>query len=110
MQLVLRVHGAIAQEHIADVANIAILDLRRMRTANDVYVVAYRELAHKGAEAVGIFWYFFDGRCRCPLFPLDGQQFKSEDLRKDHDIGVVIGCHVRSEEITAGKKGVNTLS
>src|SRR3546814_11127335 len=52
MQLVLRVHGAIAQEHIADVANIAILDLRRMRTANDVYVVAYRELAHKGAEAV----------------------------------------------------------
>src|SRR3546814_16378829 len=65
-----------------------------MRTANDVYVVAYRELAHKGAEAVGIFWYFFDGRCRCQLFPLDGQQFKSEELRKDHEIGVVIGCHV----------------
>src|SRR3546814_4491856 len=54
MELFLTVHRPVAQEDIGDVADVAIVDPRRVRAADDVDIIADRELFHEGEVALGI--------------------------------------------------------
>src|SRR3546814_17769469 len=54
MELFLTLHRPVAQEDVGNVADVAIVDPRRVRAADDVDIIADRELFHEGEVALGI--------------------------------------------------------
>ena len=54
MDLVLGVDGTVAQEHVGDIADVAIFQFRRLGAADDVDVVGDGKVAHEVDEPLRV--------------------------------------------------------
>ena len=90
MDLLLRMHRPIAQADIGDIVDVAIIHPRRVRTRDDVDVVAHRHFRNVVAQPRGVFGEPFDRLDGRELLFLKTQQHQREQLREDDEVRFVI--------------------
>ena len=88
------INTAIAVEHVGDVFHPAIGNPRRVRAADDIDVVAHRQILHGLAVAGCVLGQCFNGFLRVQLLIFNRQQLQGNQLRKHHEVALVVGNHI----------------